>query len=93
MHFLLISQLKQREWADDCYRTAVYALSTQISAKQAIKRLKKWSVDAIIKEYKQLHDMNTFGISCPEDLTPKHKRGSLRAITLIKDKRSVKLKE
>ena len=49
-------------------------------------------MSAIVNEYKQLHDMNKFGIVCPEDLTPKHKRGSLRAITLIKEKQSGKIK-
>ena len=36
--------------------------------------------------------MNTFGIVCPEDLTPKQKRDALCAITLIKDKRPRKIK-
>ena len=53
----------------------------QISAKQGIKPFKEQDVDAIAKEYKQLHDMNTFGIVCPEDLTPKQKRDALCAIT------------
>ena len=36
--------------------------------------------------------MNTFGRVCPEYLTPKRKRDALRAITLIKEKRSGKIK-
>ena len=48
---------------------------------------------AIIKEYKQLHEMNKFGGVCPEDLTTKHKRYILREITLIKDKWPRKIKE
>ena len=36
--------------------------------------------------------MNTFGILCPEDLTPKQKWYALRAITLIQKKRSRKIK-
>ena len=67
----MISQQKQREWGDECYRTAVKVVFTQISEKQGIKKLKERYVAAIVKEYKQLHEMNTFGIVCPEDLTPK----------------------
>ena len=47
---------------------------------------------AIVKEYKQLHDINTFGVLFPEDLTPKQKQDTLRAITLIQDKLSVNIK-
>ena len=47
---------------------------------------------AIVKEYKQLHGMNTFGRVCHEDLTPKQKQDALRAIMLIKEQRSRKLK-
>ena len=59
MHFLLISQLKQREWADDFYRTAVNFMFTQMSAKQGIKIFKERAVAAIVKDYKQLHDILT----------------------------------
>ena len=47
---------------------------------------------AIVKEYEQLHDVNTFGITCTEDLMPKQKRDALCAITLIKEKQSGKIK-
>ena len=36
--------------------------------------------------------MNTVGRVCPEYQTPKQKRDALRAITLIKEKRFVKIK-
>ena len=65
---------------------------TQMSAKQGIKQFKQQAVARIIKEYKRQHGMNTFGRVCPEDLTPKYKRDALRAITLIKEKRSGKIK-
>ena len=34
---------------------------TQISSKQVIKEFKERAVASIVKEYKQLHDMTTFG--------------------------------
>ena len=66
IQFLSISKQKQREWDDECYRTDVNVMFTQMSAKQGIKQFKERAVDAIIKEYKQVHDMNTFGRVCPE---------------------------
>ena len=36
---------------------------------------------AIVKEYEQLHDVNTFGRTCAEYLMPKQKRDAFRAIT------------
>ena len=47
---------------------------------------------SIFKEYKQLHDMNTFVRVCPNDLTPKQKQDALHDITLIEDKRCKKVK-
>ena len=49
-------------------------------------------MDDTVKEYKQLHDIITFGRVCPEDMTPKQKLYALCAITFIKEKRFGKLK-
>ena len=57
MQSLSVSKQKQCEWADDCYRTAVNVMFTQISEKQVIKQLKEKGVDAIVKEHKNLNDM------------------------------------
>ena len=61
-------------------------------AKQGIKNFKYQAVDAIVNYYKQLHDINEFDIVCPENLRPIQKRYALRAITLIKEKCSGKIK-
>ena len=93
MRFNFIGILKkQREWSDDRYRTPVNVMFAQMSEKQGIKMFKEQAVAAIVKEYKQLHNMNTFGGVCPEDLNPKQKWYALCAITLIKEKRSEKIK-
>ena len=73
MQLLLIYRQKQREWADDCYRTSVNVIFTQISAKQGINIFNKRAMATIVKEYKQLNNMNTLGRVCPEDLTTKHR--------------------
>ena len=78
--------------SDDCYRTALNVIFTQMSAKQGIKQFKQRSLTAIVKEYKQLHDMNTFVRVYPEGLIPKQKPDSLSATNLIKDKRSRRVK-
>ena len=61
---------------------------TLMSAKQRIKQFNERAMADIVKEYKQLHEMNMFGRLCPEYLTPKQKRDTLRAITMIKNKLS-----
>ena len=65
---------------------------TQMSTKQGIKQFKEQAVASIANVYKQLHDIEMFGRVCPEDLTLKHKRDALRAITSVEDKRSVNIK-
>ena len=92
MRFLSISKHKQCEWAYECYRTAVKIMFIQMSTKQGIKQFKERAIYEIVKEYKQLHYMNTFVRVCPEDLTTKQKRDALRAITLIEEKRPGKIK-
>ena len=57
---------------------------TQMSEKQVIEKFKEQVMAAIVKEYKQLHDMTMFVRVCTDDLTTKQKRDALRAITLIK---------
>ena len=44
------------------------------------------------KEYTQLEEMKLMGALNPESLTRTHKKGALRAINSIKEKRSGKLK-
>ena len=65
---------------------------TQMSAKQGIKNFKERAVASIFKEYKQLHDINTFGRVCTEYMTPKQKKDAFRATKLIKEKRPRKIK-
>ena len=74
MQFLSVSKQKQREQADDCYRTAMNVMFVQISSKQGIKQFKERAVSDIVNYYKQLHDINTIVILCPEDLMPIQKR-------------------
>ena len=47
---------------------------------------------AIYKEYTQLEYMKVMGALNPDSFTISHKKGALRAIKLIKEKRSGKLK-
>ena len=44
------------------------------------------------KEYTQLEEMKVMGELKPDSLTRSHKKGELRSINLIKEKRSGKLK-
>ena len=71
-----------------CYRTAVNVMFTQMSENQGIKQFKERVVASIIKEYKQIQDMNKSVRVCPEDLMAKEERDAFCAIMLIKEKRS-----
>ena len=61
-------------------------------ASRGIKLFKERAVAALLKEYKQLHDMSVFGRVAYESLTVEEKKKALRAINLIKEKRCGKLK-
>ena len=49
-------------------------------------------MDVIVKEYKQLYDMNSFSIVCPDDLTPNQKQDTFSETNLSKEKRCRKIK-
>ena len=61
-------------------------------ASRGIMLFKERAVVALLKEYKQLHDMSVFGRVAYESLTVEEKKKALRAINLIKEKRCGKIK-
>jgi Reverse transcriptase (RNA-dependent DNA polymerase) len=65
---------------------------TQISAAAGIKLYGQPAVDAILKEFCQLHDKGVFEPKKAATLTNKQKKGSLRAVNSIKEKRSGDIK-
>jgi hypothetical protein len=65
---------------------------TQMSAAAGIKVYGQPAVDAIFKEFTQLHDKNVFDPKHASSLTHAQRRASLRAVNLIKEKRTGEIK-
>ncbi len=65
---------------------------TQMSAIAGIKKFGQPAIDALTKEFKQLHEKNVFSPQHPRSLSREQKRAALRAVNLIKEKRTGDLK-
>jgi hypothetical protein len=65
---------------------------TQMSAAAGIKIYGQPAVDAILKEFCQLHDKGVFSPHHASSLTHEQRKGSLRAVNLIKEKRTGEIK-
>ena len=70
----------------------VNVLLNQMTATKGLKMFGERAVAAMFKEYKQLDDMGVLGRIDPDSLSSEDKRGALRAINLIKEKRCGKIK-
>ena len=75
----------------DMHKLAMDVTLTQMTSKKGIIKHEERKVAATYKEYTQLEDMNVMGAMDPDSLKISHKKGALRAINLIKEKRSRKL--
>ena len=65
---------------------------TQMASKKGIKKHGNRDVAAMYKEFTQLEFMKVMGALNPDSLTISQKKGALRAINLIKEKRSGNIK-
>lgn len=64
----------------------------QLPVHTAIKRFDQKAIDAVLKEYAQLHDMSVFAFENAKKLTAQAKRRALNLITKVKLKRCGKVK-
>jgi hypothetical protein len=67
-------------------------IMTQMSAKEGIKKHGQVAIDALFEEFAQLHDLRVFLPQDVTELTRDEKRGALRTISVIKEKRCGKIK-
>jgi hypothetical protein len=74
------------------YGYAFHVMMTQMSAKKGLKLHGVKAAEAIVAEFQQLHDKQVFMPRQYNSLTPEQRRKSLRAITLVTEKRSGKIK-
>jgi hypothetical protein len=65
---------------------------TQMSASKGIKLFGKPAIDAILMEFCQLHGMEVFDPMMASTLTGAQRKAALRAVNLVKEKKSGKLK-
>jgi Reverse transcriptase (RNA-dependent DNA polymerase) len=65
---------------------------TQMSFKQGLKQYGRAAEEALMKEFAQLQDLNVYEPVNARLLTPEQRKGALRAINLIKEKRNGILK-
>ena len=65
---------------------------SHVSVSEGIKRFGDQAIGAVIKEYAQLGDQNTFKMIPKEDLTPEVKRNALELLTLVTKKRTGAIK-
>ena len=76
----------------DEFKRIVAICMTQMSAKKGIKKHGDVAINAILKEYAQLHDLDVFKPRHKSDLTEDQLRECLRLIILIKENRCGKIK-
>jgi hypothetical protein len=65
---------------------------TQMSFKEGLRRYRNAAEAALMKEFAQLKDLNVYEVVNMQSLTMEQRRTALRAINLIKEKRSGVLK-
>jgi hypothetical protein len=68
-------------------KSVVGIILNQMSAKVGIRKHGKVAIDALFAEFLQLHDLNVFKPRSACSLTREQKKASLRAISVIKEKR------
>ena len=71
----------------DTFKRIVAVCFNQMSAKKGIKKHGQIAINAILKEYKQLHDLGVFKPRYKRDLNDQQLKDCLRLITVIKEKR------
>ena len=67
-------------------------LLTQMSAKKGIQKYSDVAIQAIVKEFRQLGDLNVFNPKLASTLTKEQMAKALRSITVIKEKRCGRIK-
>ena len=80
------------ESPNDIYKYICGHIMTQMTATAGIKKHGQAAVDALLQEFCQLDDKDVFDSIDASTLTTGQKREALRAVNLIKEKRSGKLK-
>jgi hypothetical protein len=92
MQFLQSAVEKADTNPGDLFEYVTHFMFNQMSAKKGIAKHGDKAIAAQLTEFSQLEDKEVYEGIHVNDLTPTERRGALRAINLIKEKRSGKIK-
>ena len=76
----------------DTLKRIVHICFNQMSAKKGIEKHGQDAINALLKEFAQIHDLSVFHGIYKRDLTPEQLAQVLRMVTVIKEKRCGKIK-
>ena len=76
----------------DLFQFVTHFMFSQMSAKKGIAKHGDLAIAALLKEFQQLEDKSVLKPIHAKDLTAEQRRQALRAINLIKEKRSGEIK-
>ena len=83
---------KKKYFVHEMHKPAVNVTFKHMAVKKEIKKHGEIEVEYMYKEYTKLEGMDVMGALDLNSLTRSQKKGALRAINLIEEKRSGKLK-
>jgi hypothetical protein len=87
-----VQEMQQTGSNESVYKSVSGFIMTQMTAKAGIKKHGKVAIDALFDEFLQLHDLGVFVGQHREKLTKAERQGALRAISMIKEKWSGRIK-
>ena len=92
IQFLQHAAENVEEMPKDMFDYVCNFMFNQMTADKGIKKHGQVAIDALFKEFAQLHDLEVFTPLKPTGLTGKQKKDALPSINLIKEKRCGKIK-
>jgi hypothetical protein len=87
-----VQEMKSTGSTTNVVKSIACIMMMQLTAKAGIKKHGQVALDALFKEFSQLHDLGVFLAQDGNKLTQDEKRGALRAISMITEKRCGRIK-
>jgi hypothetical protein len=87
-----VQEMKRTGSNTNVFKCITGIVMMQLTAKAGIKKHGQVALDALFKEFSQLHDLGVFLAQDANKLTREEKKGSLRAISMITEKRCGRIK-
>jgi hypothetical protein len=87
-----VQEMKSTGSNTNVFKSITGIVMMQLTAKAGIKKHGQVTLDALFKEFSQLHDLGVFLAQDGNKLTRVEKKGALRAINMITEKRCGRIK-